>query len=131
MLGCCVWIADFPEFLVLVAIGYLAAALTSMSALPQLIRTFRTRDVRGISIPSWLTLAIGVTLWFVYGIAIGSGPLIVANAVGLALDVGVLLLALRLRSTAAFAGEAHRQSLAVAASPHAEEDQAFIDAISS
>jgi hypothetical protein len=33
--------------------------------------------------------------------------------------------------SAAFAGEAHRQSLAVATSPHAEEDQAFIDAISS
>ncbi|MGA2394556.1 MAG: antitoxin MazE family protein [Candidatus Lustribacter sp.] len=33
--------------------------------------------------------------------------------------------------SAAFAGEAHRQSLAAAASPNAEEDQAFIDAISS
>lgn len=30
----------------------------------------------------------------------------------------------------AFAAEAHRQSLAVARSPHAEEDQEFIDAIS-
>jgi hypothetical protein len=30
----------------------------------------------------------------------------------------------------AFAAEAHRQSLAVANSPHAEEDQAFVDAIS-
>jgi hypothetical protein len=29
-----------------------------------------------------------------------------------------------------FAAEAHRQSLAVANSPHAEEDQAFVDAIS-
>jgi hypothetical protein len=30
----------------------------------------------------------------------------------------------------AFVAEAHRQSTAVAASPHAEEDQAFIDAVS-
>jgi hypothetical protein len=30
----------------------------------------------------------------------------------------------------AFASEAHRQSLAVARSPHAAEDQAFVDAIS-
>lgn len=30
----------------------------------------------------------------------------------------------------AFAAEAHRQSLAVAGSPHAEEDQAFVDAVS-
>ena len=33
--------------------------------------------------------------------------------------------------SAAFEAEAHRQSLAVASSPHAEDDQAFIDAISS
>jgi hypothetical protein len=30
----------------------------------------------------------------------------------------------------AFKAEAHRQSLVVASSPHAEEDQAFIDAVS-
>ena len=30
----------------------------------------------------------------------------------------------------AFRSEAHRQSLAVATSPHASEDQAFIDAVS-
>jgi hypothetical protein len=30
----------------------------------------------------------------------------------------------------AFRSEAHRQSLAVAASPHAQEDQAFIGAVS-
>jgi MtN3 and saliva related transmembrane protein len=82
---------------VLVVIGYLAAALTSASALPQLIRTLRTRDVRGISIPSWLALAAGVALWFVYGVAIGSGPLIFANAIGLVLDLAVLILALRFR----------------------------------
>ncbi len=29
-----------------------------------------------------------------------------------------------------FRDEAHRQSLAVASSPHADEDQAFIDAVS-
>lgn len=33
-------------------------------------------------------------------------------------------------STPEFAAEAHRQSLAAAQSPYAEEDQAFIDSIS-
>ena len=32
--------------------------------------------------------------------------------------------------SSAFRSEAHRQSLAVAASPHAQDDQAFIDAVS-
>ncbi len=83
----------------LAAIGYLAAALTASSALPQLLQTLRTRDVRGISIASWLTLATGVALWLVYGAAIGSGPLIVANAFALALDLAILVLAFRHRLT--------------------------------
>jgi hypothetical protein len=32
--------------------------------------------------------------------------------------------------SAAFRSEAHRQSLAIATSPHASDDQAFIDAVS-
>ncbi len=82
----------------LAAIGYLAAALTASSALPQLVQTVRTRDVRGISLASWLTLAAGVALWLVYGAAIGSGPLIVANGVALALDLTIIVLAFRHRT---------------------------------
>jgi MtN3 and saliva related transmembrane protein len=82
---------------VIAVIGYLAALLTSASALPQIIHTVRTRDVRGVSIPYWSTLSVGVALWLVYGFWVGSGPLIAANAVSLALDVAVLTLTLRYR----------------------------------
>jgi MtN3 and saliva related transmembrane protein len=78
-------------------VGYIAAILTTVSAVPQLIHTFRTRDARGVSIPSWLTLSAGVALWLVYGIRCGSGPLIVGNAISLSLDLAVLTLALRIR----------------------------------
>jgi MtN3 and saliva related transmembrane protein len=79
-------------------VGYIAAILTTVSAVPQLIHTLRTRDTRGISIPSWLTLSAGVALWLVYGIRCGSGPLILGNAISLSLDVAVLSLALSIRA---------------------------------
>ena len=81
-------------------IGYLAAALTTVSAVPQLMHTIRTRDARGISIRSWLTLALGVALWLVYGVSVGSGPLIYANAVSLALELSIVAVAVRSRVNA-------------------------------
>jgi MtN3 and saliva related transmembrane protein len=81
-------------------IGYVAAFLTTVSAVPQIVHTLRTRDVRGISIPMWFSLTSGVALWLVYGIAIRSGPLVASNSVSVALDASVLVLALRYRPLA-------------------------------
>jgi MtN3 and saliva related transmembrane protein len=86
------------RFPVITIIGYLAAILTTISAVPQLIHIVRTHDARGISIPSWLTLSAGVGLWLVYGAHVGSGPLILANAISLGLDVAIVACALRARS---------------------------------
>jgi MtN3 and saliva related transmembrane protein len=87
--------------LVITLIGYLAALFTTISAVPQLIRTLRTRDARGISIRSWLTLALGVALWLVYGISVGSGPLICANAVSLGLELTIIAVAAHARLNSA------------------------------
>jgi MtN3 and saliva related transmembrane protein len=83
--------------LVIATIGYLAAILTTLSALPQLLRILCTRDARGISIQSYVTLSAGVALWLVYGASVGSGPLMFANAISLALDLGIVYCALRAR----------------------------------
>lgn len=83
--------------LVITTIGYLAAFLTTLSAVPQLIHILRTRDARGVSIPSYVTLSTGVALWLVYGAQVGSGPLMLANAVSLGLDLGIVACALRAR----------------------------------
>ena len=75
--------------------GYAAAALTSGSFIPQAIMTIRTRDTRGISRGMYALFTLGVALWLIYGIAIGSTPMIIANTVTLTL-AGVIL-ALKLR----------------------------------
>lgn len=60
-------------------IGLVAGAITSIAAIPQVIKTLKTRHVRDISIWQPLLLTIGVALWMIYGILIGDLPLIIAN----------------------------------------------------
>lgn len=55
-------------------IGYLAATLTTCSFVPQALHTFRTRDVRGISLGMYSVFTVGIALWLVYGLALEPGP---------------------------------------------------------
>ena len=76
-------------------IGYLAAALTTLSFLPQALHTFRTRDVSGISLGMYSTFTLGVALWLAYGVVLAAWPIVAANAVTLALSGGILAMKLR------------------------------------
>lgn len=78
-------------------IGYLAACLTTLSFLPQALHTFRTRDVRGISLGMYALFTGGVALWLVYGLLLGAWPIVLANAVTLALALAILVMKLRYR----------------------------------
>lgn len=71
-------------------IGYGAAILTTAAFVPQAWKTFRTRDVRGISLGMYSMFTVGVALWLAYGILESSPPIIIANAVTLALSCAVL-----------------------------------------
>lgn len=78
-------------------IGYIAAALTTLSFVPQAWHTFTTRDVRGISLGMYSAFTFGVALWLVYGLLLGAWPIVVANAVTLALAAGILVMKLHFR----------------------------------
>ena len=60
-------------------LGLLAGAITSAAAVPQVVRTYRTRQARDISIWQPVLLAAGLALWLVYGILLKDLPLIAAN----------------------------------------------------
>jgi len=70
--------------------GYAAAALTTCSFVPQAVLTLRTRDVSGISTGMYASFTLGVALWFVYGLSLGAWPIILANAITLALATTIL-----------------------------------------
>ncbi|MGK4008601.1 SemiSWEET transporter [Sorangium sp. So ce1036] len=77
------------------AIGLSAAALTTMSFLPQVLRTLRTRDTRAISTGMYAAFVSGVCLWLVYGLLTEDAPIILANAVTVLLSGTVFVLKLR------------------------------------
>lgn len=76
-------------------LGYLAAILTTCSFVPQAWQTFRTRDVSGISLGMYCVFSMGVALWLLYGVVLGAWPIVLANAVTLALALGILAMKLR------------------------------------
>jgi MtN3 and saliva related transmembrane protein len=76
-------------------VGYFAAVLTTASFVPQAWLTFRTRDVSGISLGMYTVFACGVALWLAYGLLVGAWPIVVANAITLALAVAILAMKLR------------------------------------
>lgn len=60
-------------------LGLVASCFTTSSFAPQIWRTWKTRDVSGMSLSTYLILTLGVSLWLLYGILKGDLPLIVAN----------------------------------------------------
>lgn len=78
-------------------IGYVAASLTTLSFVPQALHTFRTRDVRGISLGMYASFTLGVALWLLYGWQMRAWPVVVANFVTLVLASAILLMKLRYR----------------------------------
>lgn len=79
------------------AIGYVAAFLTTASFVPQAWLTLRTRDVSGISLGMYSVFTTGVALWLLYGWLTDAWPVVLANAVTLALAAFILVMKLRFR----------------------------------
>ena len=62
-------------------LGLIATGFSTSSFIPQIWRTWKTRDVSGISLPTYVILMIALTLWLLYGILKSDAPLIIANAI--------------------------------------------------
>ena len=73
-------------------IGYPAAILTTLAFVPQAWQSWRSRDLSGISLPMYSLFTLGVGLWALYGLLIGSLPIMLANLVTLGLAASVLWL---------------------------------------
>ncbi len=78
-------------------VGYAAATLTTASFVPQALHTFRTKDVRGISLSMYSAFVVGISLWLVYGLLLNSWPIVIANTVTLTLATAILTMKLKYR----------------------------------
>jgi len=75
-------------------IGVIAGALTTAAYAPQVLKVWKSKSAKDISMPTFLMLSAGTLLWFFYGIGIGSLPVMAANAITLILVAAVAVMKL-------------------------------------
>ena len=72
------------------------AGLFSMASFaPQLIKIWREKHARGVSLRTYLVMVAGFILWVAYGLLLHSWPLTLSNAVNLTLAAAILALKFR------------------------------------
>ena len=62
-------------------IGFIAAVCTTFAFLPQVIKVWKTKQTKDLSLRMYTVMFIGICLWFVYGLRINSLSIILANIV--------------------------------------------------
>ncbi|KQZ87118.1 hypothetical protein ASD64_06650 [Mesorhizobium sp. Root157] len=76
-------------------IGAVAAVITTFAWLPQILKIMRERQARDISLATTAALAFGVFLWTLYGLLIGSWPVIIANGLTFLFIIAIVGMKLR------------------------------------
>jgi len=80
------------------AVGSIAATLTTLAFVPQVVKTLKTRQTRDISLSMWVLFSTGVAFWLAYGVLLAAWPIVVANAITLAMALAVVAVKLGNRS---------------------------------
>ncbi|MCE0495210.1 SemiSWEET transporter [Vibrio salinus] len=75
--------------------GYFAAVLTTISFLPQIIHTIKSKDTKSISLSMYTLFLMGSICWLIYGIDIHSIPVITANIITVTLSGIIFMIKLK------------------------------------
>ena len=78
-------------------LGLIAGGCTTIAFLPQVIKTWKERSAKGLSLSMFTIFSLGVTLWLVYGFLMKDIPLIAANLITLMLASTLLVFKLKYR----------------------------------
>ena len=76
-------------------LGMLAGTISAIVFLPQVIKTYRSKSAKDISVWMFSFATISVILWLIYGILINNGPVIYTNSCVLVLSVVMLYFKLK------------------------------------
>jgi MtN3 and saliva related transmembrane protein len=73
-------------------LGFVAGACTTLSFVPQVMRIWKTRSAKDVSLAMYFIFCLGVILWIFYGFFKGAIPIIVSNILTLFLAASVLVM---------------------------------------
>lgn len=80
-------------------LGLVAGACTSLAAVPQLVKTWKTKEVGDVSTSMFLLYVVGMSMWLTYGIIRSDIPIVVTNAVALAFHGLMLFFKIKFKKT--------------------------------
>ena len=78
-------------------IGLAAGMLTTIAFLPQVIKTWKSRSAKDLSLGMFSLFCLGVAMWLAYGILVMDIPVIAANMLTLMLASTLLFFKLRFK----------------------------------
>ena len=76
-------------------LGYLAGLLVTFALVPQIMRVYKLKSAREISVIYNSSMLLGLILWLVYGLMLGLVPIIIWNIIGIVLAALLLLAKLK------------------------------------
>ena len=91
------------------AFGFIAAVLTTIAFLPQLIKTWRTKKADDVSIVMLLMFITGLLFWIIYAVEANALPVLIANIITFILNMTILILKLTYGKQAITATESRRR----------------------
>lgn len=72
-------------------LGMIAGILTTVAFLPQVVKTWKSRSAKDLSLGMFSIFCLGVLLWLIYGLLVSDLPIILANLVTLVLALTLLV----------------------------------------
>lgn len=78
-------------------LGLVAGACTTIAFLPQVLKTWKSRSAKDLSLGMFSFFCFGVLLWLIYGIMVRDIPVIAANLLTLMLASTLLVFKLRFK----------------------------------
>jgi len=75
-------------------LGYLSGALITVALLPQVLKSWKSKSTKDISIPWMLLYLAGLSLWIVYGFGVSSMPIVLTTVVEFLMAASLLVLKL-------------------------------------
>lgn len=73
-------------------LGLIAGAITSMGYIPQLYKGYKTKKLEDVSYYMPAVLAIGMTLWLIYGVFLEAFAVIIANIFGVFCSILLIIM---------------------------------------
>ncbi len=76
-------------------LGYLAGILTTLAFLPQVVKCWKTKKTKDVSLKMFLIFTFGVFLWLIYGYLTLNFPIFIANFITLILSILIIIAKLK------------------------------------